>query len=273
MNPVIGLDVSKGESMAQAFLDKGRPCGKVFRFEHTNEGLGRFRDYMKDLESQAGKPPTIVLEATGHYQAPLIPLFEELGYVYLVINPLLSKMARKQNLRNVKTDAADAYARRTVLLHESMSDMHVQTKLQFQAVLDQVFPEYLGVFGDTYSKVSLRLLLRFSTSGKVLRTSKTELIQTIKELTPRACSERWAEERAENLIAAAERNPFKEATMTSHFVSLEILVQSLLQYQEHLSNLEAQIDALAEGIAACSVPSRSLRPQAFSKQEAQSILR
>ncbi|GMK49080.1 hypothetical protein PghCCS26_62100 [Paenibacillus glycanilyticus] len=38
--------------------------------------------------------------------------------------------------------------------------------------------------------------------------------------------------------------------MTSHFVRLEILIQSLLQYQEHLSSLETEIDALAEGIEA-----------------------
>ncbi|KIL35033.1 hypothetical protein SD71_15310 [Cohnella kolymensis] len=55
--------------------------------------------------------------------------------------------------------------------------------------------------------VSLRLLLQFPTSVKVLRTSKTELVKAIKALTPRARSERWAEERAEKLIAAAERNP------------------------------------------------------------------
>ncbi|MDF2649933.1 MAG: hypothetical protein K0Q73_5738 [Paenibacillus sp.] len=30
MNPVIGLDVSKGESHAQAFLDRGVPHGKIF---------------------------------------------------------------------------------------------------------------------------------------------------------------------------------------------------------------------------------------------------
>ncbi len=273
MNPVIGLDVSKGESMAQAFLDKGLPYLKVFHFKHTIEGLTRFRKYMKDLEVEAGTPPTIVLEATGHYQAPLIPVFEELGYVYLVINPLLSKTARKRKLRNVKTDAADAHLlgelfykeelqperkrgaqllnlRHLTRFHESISDMYVQTKLQFHAVVDQVFPEYIGVFGDTYSKVSLRLLLRFPTSGKVLQLRKTELIEAIKELTPRARSVRWAEERAERLIAAAERNPFKNSTMSSHFVSLGILVQSLLQYQEHLSQLETQIDALAEDIAA-----------------------
>lgn len=38
--------------------------------------------------------------------------------------------------------------------------------------------------------------------------------------------------------------------MSSHFVSMELLIQSLLQYQEHLSNLESQIDTLAGGIEA-----------------------
>jgi len=39
MNPVIGLDVSKGESHAQAFADRGTPYGKTFRFKHDFEGL------------------------------------------------------------------------------------------------------------------------------------------------------------------------------------------------------------------------------------------
>lgn len=124
MNPVIGLDVSKGESIAQAFLDKGRPCGKVFRFEHTTEGLDHFRNDMRDLQNEAGKPPTIILEATGHYQAPLIPVFEELSYVYLVINPLLSKQARKQNLRKVKTDAADAHLLGELFYKEELEPEH-----------------------------------------------------------------------------------------------------------------------------------------------------
>lgn len=42
MNPVIGLDVSKGESHAQAFTDRGVPYGKVLRFEHNLEGLATF---------------------------------------------------------------------------------------------------------------------------------------------------------------------------------------------------------------------------------------
>jgi hypothetical protein len=52
--------------------------------------------------------------------------------------------------------------------HESLTDMYVQSKLQFQAVLDQVFSEYHGVFGDLYSKVSLRFPALYPTSKTVL---------------------------------------------------------------------------------------------------------
>jgi hypothetical protein len=44
MNPVIGLNVSKGESHAQAFTDRVMPHGKIFRFDHNLEGLASFLD-------------------------------------------------------------------------------------------------------------------------------------------------------------------------------------------------------------------------------------
>ncbi|AZV43054.1 hypothetical protein BAOM_2445 [Peribacillus asahii] len=40
----------------------------------------------------------------------------------------------------------------------------MQTKLQFQAILDQVFPEYRGVFCDLYSMVSLHMLREYPSS-------------------------------------------------------------------------------------------------------------
>jgi transposase len=39
MNPVIGLDVSKGESQVQAYLDKRKPYSMGFKIPHTLEGL------------------------------------------------------------------------------------------------------------------------------------------------------------------------------------------------------------------------------------------
>ena len=99
----------------------------------------------------------------------------------IIVNPLISYQAKSSSLRKVKTDVIDAYQfcelyykedlepykKRGIQLlnlrnlsrqHENMTGMYVQTKLQFQAVLDQVFPEYCRVFGDLYSDVSLLTL-------------------------------------------------------------------------------------------------------------------
>jgi transposase len=46
MNPVVGLDVSKGESQVQAFLDKGKPYRKSFSVMHTLDGLDRLLEFI-----------------------------------------------------------------------------------------------------------------------------------------------------------------------------------------------------------------------------------
>jgi transposase len=153
---------SKEESHAQAFTDRGIPHGKIFRFEHNLEGLAS----VQDLESITGLRPAVVLEASIHYyHSPVIHFLDEHQYLYNVINHLFSHQAKKTSLRKVKTDLADAYQLGKLFMmnlryltrqHDSLTDMYVQVKLQFQAVLDQIFPEYRGEFGDLYSKVSLR---------------------------------------------------------------------------------------------------------------------
>lgn len=57
MNPVIGLDIAKGESQVQAFLDKGKPYGKSFSIHHTREGLAAFQCYLKEFEAKTGLKP------------------------------------------------------------------------------------------------------------------------------------------------------------------------------------------------------------------------
>ncbi len=52
MYPVIGLDIAKGESQGQAFLDKGQPYGKSFTVQHTREGLDAFHSFLKLIENE-----------------------------------------------------------------------------------------------------------------------------------------------------------------------------------------------------------------------------
>ncbi len=118
MNPVIGLDVSKGESHAQAFLDRGILHGKIFRFNHDLEGLASFLRFIRGIEEAAGMRPSIVMEATGHYHSPIIQFLDEHQYLYIVINPLISHNAKKTNLRRLKTDAADTHLLGTLFYKE-----------------------------------------------------------------------------------------------------------------------------------------------------------
>ncbi|MDQ0247076.1 transposase [Bacillus fengqiuensis] len=267
MNPVIGLDVSKGESQVQAFLDKGKPYGKSFSVSHTTEGLDTLLHFLKVVENEAGMKPSVILESTGHYHTPVIQFLEEQNYLYIMVNPLLSYQAKKSSLRKVKTDEIDAfrlgelyykeefepYKKRGIQLlnlrhltrqHETLTGLYVQAKLQFHAILDQVFPEYKGVFGDLYSKVSLNTLLEFNTSESVVQAGENQVTDKIASLCM-SRSERWAQERAKKLYEAAQRNPFKSIVYQSHLISLEMYIQLLLQYQEHLAKLDDQIDALA----------------------------
>jgi transposase len=110
MNPVIGLDVAKGKSQVQGFLDKRKPYRKSFSFLHNLEELNHiFLKFLKEIEALAGKKPSVVLESTGHYHAPVVQFLEEHQYVTILVNPLISYRAKSSSLRKVKTDAIDAY--------------------------------------------------------------------------------------------------------------------------------------------------------------------
>ena len=55
MNPVVGLDISKGESQVQAFLDKGKPYRKSFKVDHTLEGLSSLVAFLEEYKTRLWK--------------------------------------------------------------------------------------------------------------------------------------------------------------------------------------------------------------------------
>jgi transposase len=102
LNPVVGIDVAKGESEAQAFLDKNKPFGKSFRKRHIAEDLNSFISFLIEIERKTGIRPIIILESTGHYHTPIIQFLEESQYLYILVNPIISYQAKKTSLRKVK---------------------------------------------------------------------------------------------------------------------------------------------------------------------------
>jgi hypothetical protein len=71
MNPVIGLDVAKGTSVAQAFLERGNPYGKAKKIKHSQEGFQSLHSLLTEMTQITGMEPSIVLEATGTITAAL----------------------------------------------------------------------------------------------------------------------------------------------------------------------------------------------------------
>ena len=107
MNPVVGLDVAKGESQVQAFLDKKTPYKKSFKISHTVEGFVQLLQFFQNIEEITNTKPVIIMESTGHYHSPVIQFLDNLNYIYIVINPLISYRAKSTSLRKVKTDVIE----------------------------------------------------------------------------------------------------------------------------------------------------------------------
>ncbi len=274
MNPVVGLDVAKGATEGQAFLDKGRPYGRHFQIVHTAEGLAQFHAVLQDLAVQAGTPPMVILESTGHYHVPILRFLDEHDYAYILVNPLIAHQAKKSSLRKVKTDALDAYhlgelyykedleplkrrgqqlldLRNLTRQRQAVTDLFTQMKLQFHAVLDSVFPEYHGVFA-LFSRVSLQTLRALPTAEAVLSVTVADVTDTVRQACP-SRSARWAAEKADLLREAAKRNPLRTAWLPSHVFSLRLYIQMILEYQAHLAELDRQIDTLSQEIEVCQL--------------------
>ncbi|TFJ93130.1 IS110 family transposase [Lentibacillus salicampi] len=267
MDPVIGLDVAKGESQVQAFLQRKKTYKQSFKFEHNLQGLHIFYQFYQEVEQVSGQPPAVIFESTGHYHEPVLQFLEEHGVTYYLINPVISYEARKTNLRKVKTDKIDAFhlgelyykedlevyqkkteqflnLRQLTRQHSALTDSYVEVKLQFQAALDQIFPEYHGVFSKLYGSLSLNILQQYPTSWDIQNVSHQVLATEMRQFGAKR-SHAWFWNKASELKDAAERNPFLNPINQGQLISLRLYIQLLFQYQEHLSKLEKEIDALA----------------------------
>lgn len=267
MDPVIGLDIAKGESQVQAFLQRKKAYKQSFKFEHHLQGLHAFYRFYQEVEQVSGQPPAVIFESTGHYHEPVLQFLEAYGITYYLINPVVSSEAKKTSLRKVKTDKVDAFhlgelyykedlevfqrkteqylnLRHLTRQHSALTDSYVNIKLQFQAALDQIFPEYHKVFSDLYGTLSLNTLQCYPTAYDIRQISKQDLAIEMRQSGTRR-SHAWFLDKASQLKGAAERNPFQHPISQGQLVSLRMYIQMLFQYQEHLSKLKKEISALA----------------------------
>lgn len=100
----VGIDVSKGKSMAAIRRPGGEIVQMPFEVKHTVLGL---KDLVKLLHKTGGEI-RIVMEHTGIYWRPIARALQEAGFFVSIVNAILIHDFSDNSLRKVKTDRADA---------------------------------------------------------------------------------------------------------------------------------------------------------------------
>jgi len=156
----VGIDVSKGKSMAAALRPMGELVLQPEEYMHTREGLERLVQAILGL----GEDVRVVLESTGHYHEPVVEVLRSYGLFVSVLNPLLIKYS-SGSIRKVKTDKADAVkiakygldnwmelrpytpegeVRQQLKLYSRQYNLYMKTAMAMQnnliALCDKVFP-------------------------------------------------------------------------------------------------------------------------------------
>lgn len=262
MQPVVGVDVAKGFSVIQPFLRRNEPYGRMENLQHGENGFARLGELLEQLKRVSGEDPVVVLEATGHYHRGLVGYLKVNGWIHYIVNPLRAKRAKGTQLRKVETDAADAWhlaelyykgdvvphrewqesyteLQHLTRQHEFVTGMYVQAKLNSRALMEQVFPDYIGIFHNLFSKTSLKVLKR------CLMNQTTDLGEFIRECTGKSHSKVWIEEKVTKLSEILH-NWARQVKSPSQTIALNSMVSLLLEFDEQLTQLEKQMNELAE---------------------------
>ena len=224
--PVLSIDVSKSKSYAATFISHNQPYQRPTLFSHTPEGMSTLIQCLTKLETETGKRPQVVLEATGNYSKPLVNFFQQSDYQVVILNPLETHQQKKKAIRKVKTDPVDAnriaqvyyqnkpqpstcldsliYELRNLCRqYEGFNILYTESQLRFRSILDLLFPNYDTVFSHIRGVTALKVISSFPSPQAVLAANRKDLLVALK---PSKHSASWCEEKADQLILAAKES-------------------------------------------------------------------
>lgn len=258
----IGIDIAKRSHQAAVTDISGNVIVKPFNFKNSSVGFTKF---LSVVESNAIEKNdcTIGLESTGHYWYPLYFFLTENGFDVKVFNPIQTAAFREITIRKVKNDNLDSlliadftrFGRysETYIPDENMlalknltrfrlsiSDICGSLKKKVIAILDQVFPEYTGVFSDVFGKTSKQLLEQFSTPDEFMDISTTKLTNLLLKVS----RGRNGREKAELIKTAAQSSIGISYALDAFSFELKQLLAQIEFMENQLSDVDAEMEKL-----------------------------
>lgn len=196
-SPCVAVDVSKGKSYYQGFIEIDKPASKATPIMHDLEGFKSVYELGQTLK-ETYSDVVYVFESTGIYHKALETFLMQHEEKCVILNPLEASKIRKTDLRSTKTDARDcksiakAYFMKDFRLHNQKDELYEklhsmnghynfliqqlrEMKVHFRNALDIVFPRFDEIYPDPYLDIPMSILKRY-THPDELKNKRVETI-------------------------------------------------------------------------------------------------
>ena len=261
----LGIDIGKNNHVATLIDSQSNSLFTGFSFSNTTDGgdslvarLGKHMSSPSDVE--------VGMEATGHYWLSLYSFLIGKGFVVHVINPIQTDGWRKGiEIRKRKTDKIDSFLIADLLrygdfVETSLSDENIMSlrnltrfrhylvgsigdlKRKAICVLDQTFPEYQGIFSDTFGQTSSELLLHFQTADDFASITAEQLEKALEGVSRKS----FAKNKLTQLSTLAANSFGLKFCSDSFSLQLRLLIEQIKFIEAQVSDVEAEITAILE---------------------------
>ncbi|HOI84490.1 MAG TPA: IS110 family transposase [Acholeplasmataceae bacterium] len=196
-SPCVAVDVSKGKSYFQGFIEIDKPANKATPIQHDLEGFKSLYELGQTLK-EAYSDVVYVFESTGIYHKVLETFLMNYEEKCIILNPLEASKIRKTDLRSTKTDVRDcksiakAYFLKDFTLHNQKDELYEklqsmnghynflvqqlrEMKVHFRNALDIVYPRFDEVYPDPYLDIPMSILKRYPHPDEL----KSKRVETI----------------------------------------------------------------------------------------------
>jgi transposase len=258
----VGIDVGKRAHEACVLDADGRQLGRPLRFASSAAGVRLLEERLAGLP----EPPTIGLEASGHYWLGLHRRLAAAGRPVVVVNPLQVDALRESGVRKTKTDRKDAFvladlvrigrARPNYVPDDAVLQLRELTRFRWDlvdrlgdakrrvlAVLDRVFPEFADQFSDPFGTSARALLARAASAADFADVPLDELTALLET----ASRKRLGRDKAVALQRAAADSLGVAALGRAARLEVDALLGQIALLQAQVADVDRAVAELLAG--------------------------
>ena len=257
-----GIDMAKQKHVACIVDRNGRSLLKPKSIRNNTDGFQQILNCLK----QTGRAKSVLvgMEATGHYWYSLHDFLTRNGYTVAVLNPIQTALQAKQAIRKCKTDKHDAFHianllrtnqyKAAVVPDELAMTCRQLTRIRYRMVrqtsttkqlvhsrLHPAWPEYDGLFCDTFGATSMKLLKTASTPKELMESDSDE----IREMIRKASRGKFDSMHTQRILQSAQDSVGMQRGHDGISIAIKFLLEQIEALNQVRKNLDDEIKKVA----------------------------